>query len=82
MEIKGNFLYELFVKELSTNLVKEYSSELRKNNQIPFIHFLDYGLKDELVVVNKNGDEISLIGSIYDDIDYPLNRGPFFYASN
>jgi tetratricopeptide (TPR) repeat protein len=82
MESKGNFLSDLFGKELSAKEIKKYTSELQEKKKIPFIHFTDDGLKDELVVVDENGYDITSINNIFEEIDYPLNRGPFFYASN
>jgi len=82
MESKGNFLSDLFGSELSVDVINKYASELSKSNTIPFIQFLDDGLKDELVVVDQDGDDITSIGNIYDKMEYPLNRGPIFYVSN
>jgi len=85
MKITGNFLGDLFGDNLSIDSIKEYANKLKKENKVPFIHFAEEGLEDELKIIWKDlpDDELEneSISSIYEELEYPLNRGPIFYDS-
>ena len=80
MRQTGDFLGDLLGENLSVDSIKEYANKLKQANQIPFIHFNDEGLKNELYVFDVDGKEEPII-DIYMEKEYPLNRGTFFYTS-
>lgn len=97
MNKTGSFLSDLLGKNYNSDTINEYASRLRNHNQIPFVHFTEEGLENELLVFSNSQNnnaainsqkeaesmdaESSLMG-VYEDLEYPLKRGPFFYASN
>jgi len=85
MRQTGDFLGDLLGDNLSVDSIKKYANQLNEENKVPFIHFAEENLEDELMVLSSDFllDELvsEKISSIYHELEYPLNRGPFFYAS-
>ncbi len=77
----GNLLTDLFGTENLISQVEEFKTVLNQRNQVPFVHFDgENDLENELYVFRSN-DQKSTFKQIYDELDYPSNRGPIFYLS-
>ncbi len=61
MIITGNFLRDLLGSKLSVESIKQYANQLKDKNQVPFIHFTDEELENELYVFGKSYDESHLM---------------------
>ena len=62
------------------DVIKQYSDYLLQENKVPFINLHEDNLAERLFIEIPDGDIVSL-ATIYNSIDYPLNRGPFFFSS-
>lgn len=77
----GNLLTDLFGTEDFVYKLSHFKEILKQKNQTPFVHFDgENDLENKLYVVRSNGDKATF-KQIYDELDYKLNRGPFFYLS-
>jgi len=78
----GNYLTDILEETHCIESIQALDSWFAASNKITLLDLVnahEYG--DRLIVIDSYGVK-KTIRSIYEELDYPINRGPIFYVSN
>lgn len=78
----GNFLNDVLGPSYAAKEMNALNAYFTTSMQIPMLDITESNeYNDNLFVIDSYGEKKS-IKSIYEEIEYPLNRGPIYYVSN
>ncbi len=78
----GNFLDDIFGDSISVDKINRLINYFTNSKKLPLLDFANQEMGSNPIFVKDSFGDIKTIKSIYDEIGYPVNRGPIYYVSN
>jgi hypothetical protein len=78
----GNFLDDIFGDSISVDKINRLINYFTNSKKLPLLDFVNQEMGSNPIFVKDSFGDIKTIKSIYNEIGYPLNRGPIYYVSN